>query len=42
MALLIDTDLLIELERRAGDGQDLLAGEESAISVITGPLFCIR
>ncbi len=35
MALLIDTDLLIELERRAGDVQDLLAGEESAISVIT-------
>lgn len=35
MALLIDTDLLIELERRAGDVQDLLAGEDSAISVIT-------
>lgn len=35
MALLIDTDLLIELERRAGDVPDLLAGEESAISVIT-------
>lgn len=35
MALLIDTDLLIEMERRAGDVQELLADEESAVSVIT-------
>ena len=37
MALLIDTDLLIDLERSAGtpDAEELLGDEECAISVIT-------
>ena len=35
MALLIDTDLLIDLEKQAGDVRSLLGDEESAISVIT-------
>jgi len=35
MALLIDTDLLIDLEKQGSAVQNLLADEESAISVIT-------
>jgi tRNA(fMet)-specific endonuclease VapC len=35
VALLIDTDLLIDLERRAGLIEEIVGDEESAISVVT-------